>query len=299
MSEIIKSIKRTPFQSLASFLILFFTLFLALFFFNITSFFYGMLAYVETKPQVTVYFQTTTSESDIFKIRDQISSSNKASDIKYISKNEALKVYRELNKDNPQLLEMVSADILPASLEIYAKKPEYLSEMADFLKKQSGVDEVEFQKSIVEKLLSVTDISRKISIFMFAFLIITSFVVLTATTAFKIALKKDEIELMQFLGATKNYIRKPFLLEGMFFGFTSATTAFIFYNIIFFINHSTLSSYLSGINNLNFFGLSNLGLYVWPPSIGFILLSYFITVLFGVLIGFIGNYFSTAKYIEQ
>ena len=60
----------------------------------------------------------------------------------------------------------------------------------------------------------------------FAFLMFTSIVVLVTTTAFKIALKKDEIELLGLLGASKFYIRKPFLEEGIFFGLVSGTLAF-------------------------------------------------------------------------
>lgn len=298
MKNIVESIKRTPYQSLASFFILFFTLFLALFFLTLTSFFYGMLGYVETKPQVTVYFQTTTSEADIFKVRDELQTSGKTSSIKYISREDALKIYRDINKDNPLLLEMVSSDILPASLEVYATKPEYLNQIADFLKDKPGIDEVEFQKSIVDKLISVTDILRKITIFTFLFLLFISFIVLMTTTAFKIALKKDEIELMQLLGASKSYIRKPYLFEGMFFGFASGTCAFlIFYGIIFYIQ-TFLGNYLQGIPRLEFLGLGGLDLFVWPPSIAFIAFSYVLTILFGILIGLIGNYFSTSKYIE-
>src|SRR3990170_953691 len=123
MNEIFTSIRRTPYQSLAAFLILFFTLFLSTVMFLSLSFLYGLLGYVETKPQVTVYFQTSTHEGEIFKIRDKLMNSGKVMSLKYISKEEAFKIYKQLNKDNPLLLEMVSADILPASLEIYAKKP--------------------------------------------------------------------------------------------------------------------------------------------------------------------------------
>ena len=298
MKTILDSIKRTPYQSLASFLILFFTLFLTLFFFSLTSFFSGMLDYVEAKPQVTVYFQPTVSQEDIFKVRDELVQSGKTSSIKYVSRDDALNIYREMNKNNPLLLEMVSSDILPASLEVYATKPEYLNQIADYLKNKPGIDEVEFQKNIVDKLMSITDVLRKVSLAIFAFLLLISFVVLMTTTAFKIALKKEEIELMQLLGATKGYIRRPYLLEGMFFGFISGTIAFIIYYGIFFLLNGLLSNYLTGISNLQFYGLGSLGLFVWPPSILFIVLSYFVTIFFGLVIGLIGNYLSTSKYIE-
>ncbi len=298
MNEIITSIRRTPYQSLASFLILFFTLFLSLFFFNLTSFFNGILSYVETRPQVTVYFQNQTKESDIFKLRDSVVSSGKTQSVKYISKEDALKIYRDLNKNNPLLLEMVTADILPASLEIYASKPEYLAQIAEYLKKQPGVDEVIFQKDIVNKLISLTTGLRRVSLFVLLFLLLIAFIVLMTTTAFKIALKKEEIELLHLLGASNMYIRKPFLYEGMLFGLASGTLAFAIFYLIFLYFFPFLSSYFTGIPSLSFYWLGNFGLYVWPPSAYFLLLSYVITVLFGSLIGFVGNYLSTSKYIK-
>lgn len=298
MSNLFKSIKRTPYQSLASFLILFFTLFMTLFFFHLISFLYGALSYVETKPQVTVYFKTQTPENEIFKIKETISASGKSSSIKYVSKETALKIYRGLNKDNPLLLEMVSADILPASLEIYAKKPSYLSEIAEFIKKQKGVDEVDFQKNIVDKLLSLTNIFRKISLFIFGLLIAVSFITLMTATAFKIASKKEELELLRLLGASRFYVRKPFLLEGGFFGLISAVSACSVFYGIFFSLQSAMSGYLIGMQKFSFYNLEKYNLYVWPPSLQFIILSYILIIFFGMIIGFIGNFLATSKYIK-
>ncbi|MFA6390694.1 MAG: permease-like cell division protein FtsX [Patescibacteria group bacterium] len=144
MKDIWTSIRRTPYQSLSAFLILFFTLFLTLILFVSLTFLYGTLNYLETKPQVTVYFQTKTPETQIFKVREELMNSGKVLNIKYISKNEAFNIYKQLNKDNSLLLEMVSADILPPSLEIFAKKPVFLPEIAEYLKKQGDIDEVQY-----------------------------------------------------------------------------------------------------------------------------------------------------------
>ncbi len=298
MNEIVTSIKRTPYQSLTSFLVLFFTLFLSLFFFNLTSFFNGILSYVETRPQVTVYFQNPTTEQEIFKIRKEIQASGKTLSINYVSKQEALKIYKELNRNNPLLLEMVTADILPASLEVFASKPEYLLEIAEYLKKQPGIDEVVFQRDIIDKLLTLTKTLRRISLFVFFFLILISIVVLMTTTAFKIALKKNEISLLRLLGASNFYIRKPFLLEGVLFGVGSATLAFSIFYLAYLYFSPFLRSYLAGIPQLSFYNLGSFGIFVWPPTWQFVVLSYFISVLFGVSIGLVGNYISTSKYIK-
>lgn len=279
-------------------MILFFTLFMTLFFFQLTSFFNGLLAHLETRPQVTVYFKTDTEENNIFKVKETVVKSGKALSVKYVSSEQALSIYRSLNRDNPLLLEMVSADILPASLEIYAKKPSYLPEIAEFLKKQPGVDEVNFPKNVVNQLLSLTNVLRKLSLAIFTLLIVISIVVLMTATAFKIALRKDEFELLRLLGASRWYVRKPFLNEGIFFGFISATAAWLVFYGFLFIARPALQSYLAGVPKLPFYSLSRYDLYVWPPSAAFIIAAYLLSLAFGFLIGLVGNWLSTSKYIK-
>ena len=183
-------------------------------------------------------------------------------------------------------------------MAIYAVKPAYLTEIASFVNKQPGVDEVSFQKDIVDKLLLFTTVLRRISIALLLFLLITSIIVLITTTAFKIALKKDEIELLQLLGATSFYIQKPFLLEGMFFGLFSASMAFGLIAGIIYSLKSLLSGYMSALSPLPFFNLSQFNLYVWPPSVEFLSLTYALAAFFGIAIGFFGTLFASAKYIK-
>lgn len=297
MKNLFQSIRRTPYQSLAMFLVLFFTLFLSTAIFISLSFFYSFLSYVETRPQVTVYFQTKAATNQIFKLRDELTNSGKVLSIKYISKEEAFKIYRELNKDNPLLLEMVSADILPASLEIYAKKPIYLPEIADYLKKQSGVDEVIFQKDIVNQLITITKVLRIITFVFYGFLIFMTIVVLIAIISFKIALKKDEIHLMQLVGATNSYIRGPFLKEAAFFGFISSLFSFIILAIILIYFNPFLTAYLRGIPplslNLNFYQLI-----IWPLNLYFLAITLFLSTCFGIFISSLASFLAIEKYLK-
>ncbi|GAB4219377.1 MAG: permease-like cell division protein FtsX [Candidatus Microgenomates bacterium] len=297
MKEIIKSIKRTPYQSLTGFLVLFFSLFLSLIILFSLSFVNGLLNYLETKPQVTVYFQPKTPENHIFQIRDELVNSGKTLSVKYISQKEAFDIYKNLNKDNPLLLEMVSADIMPPSLEIYAKKPIYLPEIAEYLKKQSDVDEVQFQKDIVDKLLNLINILRKVSFVFFGYLILMSVVVLTTTVSFKIALKKDEIELLKLLGATNSYIRSPYLKESLFMGTISATISFLILIGLYFYINPFLNNYFSGITEISL-DLNYIKLIVWPFNLVFFGLMYLIILIFSWLIAYLSSYLATNKYLK-
>lgn len=297
MNTILTSIRRAPYQSFAAFLVLFFTLFLSMVLFVSISFLQGLLQYVDTRPQVTAYFQVKTPESEIFKIRDELTASKKVLSLEYVSKQQAYEIYKSLNKDNPLLLEMVSSDILPPSLEIYALRPEFLPQIAEYLKKQPAVEEVNFQKDIIDRLLTLTRILRTTSSVFFAYLLLMGIVVLTATSMFKIALKREEIELMRLLGATAWYIRKPFLMEGAFLGFLAALFSFSFlFGILMYLN-TFLTSYLHGIPNLSLSILS-LSLVVWPLNPLFMGITFAIAAVFGIGIAAIANLLATEKYLK-
>jgi len=297
MNQIWTSIRRTPYQSLSAFLILFFTLFLTLILFVSLTFLYGTLNYLETKPQVTVYFQTKAPETQIFKVRDELMSSGKVLNIKYISKNDAFNIYKQLNKDNPLLLEMVSANILPPSLEIYAKKPIFLPEIAEYLKKQGDIDEVQYEKDIIDKLLVLTNTIRRSALIFFGYLILMSIVVLTTTILFKIALKESEITLLKLIGATNFYIRKPYVLESLFLGIAASTLSFSIFSFIVLYFHPFLQSYLKGITTLSI-DVSNYSLVIWPLNYVFFAIVFISISLFGAVISSVASYIATNKYLR-
>ena len=297
MRSAMQSLRRTPYQTAAAMLVLYFTLFLIGILFISITFLYGLLNFVETQPQVTVYFQTDTTEEEIFQVRDELEATGKVASIKYISKEEAFKIYKELTKDNPLLVEMTSASILPASLEIYATRPSYLPEIAEFLKNKQGVDEVQFQEIIVDRLLQLTSGVKNATLILFGFLVLMSTVVIIATSSFKIALRKDEIEILQLLGASNFFIVKPYLAEGILLGVLSSVFSMATLIGVYAIFGGTLQEYLRGIPNFDF-SLIGLSFNVWPLNPMLFLVTFGITTLFGATIGFFANFMAARKYLS-
>ncbi len=296
MKELLTSLRRTPYQSLAVFFSLFLTLFLSLLLVFCLNFLYGLLGYVESRPQVTIYFQNEASEANILKVKDDLEKSGKVESVKYMSKNDAYNLYKQLNKDNPLLLEMVTPDILPASLEIFAKKPTYLPEIANYLNTVTGKDEVNFQKNVVDKLLSLTSIVRTMSLAFFIFLMGTTIIILMTITHFKVALRKDEIELLRLMGASVGYVRKPFMDQALFLGFISATIVYSLFAGILFLLYPSMQGYLSGIQSL-FVEIGPYQLTVWPISLEYAAGLYILLAGFGMGIAALATYFATHKYL--
>ena len=87
-------------------------------------------------------------------------------------------------------MRLVSSDILPASLEVYAKKPEFLPEIANFLNSKPGVDEVNFQKIFIDRLINLTNIVKK-SIFILTSLVFSTIISLIIG-AFRMAIANNK-----------------------------------------------------------------------------------------------------------
>jgi len=297
MNETLTSMRRTPYQTFAALSVLFFTLLLSGLLFISLTFMQGLLEYVETRPRVIVYFQTKADESQIAAVQELLKNSGKTGTITYVTKEKAFEIYKEFTENDPLLLEMTSADILPASLEIDATKPEYLPEIAEMVSNQPGVDEVQFQKDIINNLLSLTSNVRKTTLVFFSYLMFMSIIVLTTTLSFKIALKREEIGILKLLGATNMYIRKPFISESILLGVIATALANMVLIGILILMNSFLSGYFTGIGMLSV-DMLGLSLSVWPFDLTFAILTLSVTTIFSLFITLVSSFAATNRYLK-
>lgn len=215
-------IRRSPYQTLAAIFIMMQT-FLVISFFTFLIFGSArIISYFESLPQVAVFFKNEAKQENIDALKEQIKATGKVSKINFVSKQEALRIYREQNKDDPMLLELVTADVLPASLEISAIKIDDLTTISEMLKNNSFIERVIFPKDVVSSLKVWTDALRKIGAALIVVLALDSIFVMSIIIGIKISKKRDEIEILRLIGATNWYIRWPFIYEGVFYGVIGA-----------------------------------------------------------------------------
>lgn len=218
-------IRRSPYQAMAAILTMFLTFLVGGVFFLATTSSVVILQYFESKPQVTVFFTSKAGETEANVLKTKLEATGKVASMTFVSKDDALAIYREQNKSDPLLLEMVTADILPASLEISANDPKDLSALAGVIKGAEGVEEVVYQKDVVDALLSWTNAIRMVGAVLGLLLIVDSLLIIATVIAMKIALKRKEIEILMLVGASPWSIRAPFILEGGIYGFIGALSA--------------------------------------------------------------------------
>lgn len=292
-------LRRAPYQTLAAVFMIFVTLMVVGIFISMIGGLSGVLSYFESKPQLTVFFKDEKDKTSIDALVEKLKSTEKLATSQYISKEQALAIYREQNKSDPLLLEMVTADILPSSLEITAIAPQYLSELAEIAKKESGIDEVVFQKEVVDTLVSWTGTVRLAGFVLIFFLTISTFFILLTTIGMKIALHKDEIEILRLVGATPWYIKKPFIWEGLIYGILGGGLAGTVVSGLFLYLSPFITSFLKGIPSLPLWQFPGVTIYIWPLSPGVFAILWIILLSLGILIGLLGSVCAVARYMRN
>lgn len=222
-----RNIRRTPFQAIAAIMVMFLTFLSLLTFALLATGSEVTLKYFENKPQIIAFFKEGTTNEDIQTIENALKQESRVTKTKYISKEDALAIYREKNKTDPALLELVTANILPASLEVSTQTPEDLAPIAEILKKEPVMSEVIVPEDVVQTLTSVTRVIRIVGLGTVGFFMIFATLVIIMIIGFKIRLRRGEIEIMRLLGASPSFIRNPFIIEGIFYGLAGGVLAWV------------------------------------------------------------------------
>ena len=278
-------ITRNPYNAFAAIFVMFLTFFISGLVVLVTVSSNQVLGFFESRPQVTAFLKDGTTSEKIKEIQDRLNKTEIVSKTTYISKEEALEIYKARFSSEPLLTEFVTAEILPASIEVSTYKLADLSSVAEILKSDSAVDEVIFERDIVETLQAWVKAIRNIGTAVVVFLVITSFLITLIVVGLNISLHKDEIEIMKLVGAGAWYVRTPFIFEGVFYGLFSALLASLVLLGLFLWMLPVLQSTFVDIpifhNKVQTFGLVLAG-----------------EVLVGSVIGIVGSLVATRKYLN-
>ncbi len=218
VQSLLKAIRRTPYQSLSAIILTTLTFFSLTIFSLVVLGTTSMLTYFESRPQVTAFFKDEATLSDANNLKSHISTTTTIDAAVFVSKEEALSLYKEQNQDNPLLLEMVTADILPASLEVSAKNVGDLEKIASIMQQDPLVEEVVFQKDVIDTLRKWLGGIRLAGLLLTVLLTLASVTTIIVIIGLKFRSKKTEMYTLTLLGATNWYIRRPFVLESMLYG---------------------------------------------------------------------------------
>jgi len=253
----------------------------------------SLLATLQSKVDISVYFNQNTDEQKILEARKELVELNEVKSIEYISQDEALSKFKETHKDNPvliQSLDELDSNPLQPSLNIKAQYASQYENIVSFLqnsKFKDLINKINYQqnKEAITRLASISRTVEKTGLVAGAILAVLAILVTFNTIRLTMYNRKDEIGVMRLVGASNWYIRGPFLVEGMLYGFMAAmATLIITYPTVRFISPK-ITRFLPG-SDLSYFFQSNL----WSI---FLLLA-----AIGIFLGCISSLIAIRRYLK-
>lgn len=189
---------------------------------------------IQSKVDINVYFTKDASQAGIDQIVKTVKALPEVADTTYTSKEDSLKEFRDRHQNDQltlQALDELGDNPLGAKLSVRAKDPSQYETIVKFIKNsvasdgvdESVVDRVNYDenKQAIDKLSSIIVASKKLGFAAIAFFIFVSVLITFNTIRLAIFIFREEISVMQLVGASAMYIRGPFVTSGIMYGICS------------------------------------------------------------------------------
>ena len=234
----------------------------------------------KTRVEISVFLKDEINKENIEKLRKEILTIGGVEEIVFISKEKAMEEFSKELKDTPELLSAIKTNPLPASfrikLEGRLKTKETVAKISSMIENMHGVEEVRYGKEAIERLQKIITGGVILDLILGIALGLASIFVVSNTIKLALIARGDAIDIMKLVGAKSGFIRRPFLLEGFFYGlfggFFASCVLFGLYKLV----------------TIKFHGI------IFPAKelVGGI-------VIFGCVLGYIGSAISIRKFLKM
>jgi len=147
----------------------------------------------------------------------------------YVSKEQALAKFKATFADLAAAVDTLGGNPIPASYEVRlrtdANARAHLDELGAELRKTQGVADVRYDRQWLDRLLTIAGVVRAVGLILAAVLTIAAALTVANVVRLGLFARRDEIEIMQLVGAPQSYVRGPFVMEGVLQGGIGALAA--------------------------------------------------------------------------
>ena len=220
---------RNPVMSLASTFTVTLMLLLFAFFLTADRGLQAAVGVLESKVELAAFLDDNAKVSEILALKALIESDPAVSRVEYVTREQALKRLQDIAERRKDfVLADVDANLLPASLEIKLLDARQAKRLGDDLRAEIGagvVADVIDNPQVVDQLLTITRVLSIGGVAILAMMLFVALFVIVNTIRIAVHARRDEIEIMQLVGASDWFVRWPFILEGMLVGALGAVVA--------------------------------------------------------------------------
>lgn len=250
----------------------------------------NMVTYIGEQSTMVVFLKDEVDQADVDRLTASLKENNSVKEANYISKEQALLNYSKRMNSDSAIKTLSEENVLPASINVHISDMSDLDNLVEISKSSSVVENVVVPTNVTNV---IKELGKTVGWFGTAIvlaLILVSIVIISNTIRATVFARRREIAIMKQVGATDNFVRFPFLVEGMTIGFISAVIAFILicagYQTVMVILTESSSAFLKSMFS-SLMQFSSIG---WIMALGFL--------VSGILAGVIGSLISLRKYLS-
>ncbi|MBQ7657891.1 MAG: permease-like cell division protein FtsX [Butyrivibrio sp.] len=283
-----KNLGRNKWYTLASIATITACLFLFGLFYAIITNFQNVVKTAEEGVSVTVFFNEGTSEDEILAVKSDLEKRTEVREIQYVSADEAWEGFKEeyLGEYADGFTENPLAD--SANLQIYLNDVSMQPALVTYIESITSVREVNRSEVTATTLSGLNLLIAYVSAGIIIVLLLVSIFLISNTVTMGISVRKDEINIMKYIGATDFFVRAPFVVEGILIGLIGSVIPLI---IIYFVYTHVITYVVS-----RFTMLSSLLNFLPVETVFNSLIP--ISLLIGIGIGFFGSFITVRKHLH-
>lgn len=245
----------------------------------------NLIKEIESQNQIMAFLQDDISATTVTEIGDQINALPNVAECVFVSKQEALDQQKQSLGKYSGLLEGFQKDNpFPNAYRVKLKSMSGYAETVRQIGLITGVKDITQHVELAYKLISIRKVISMIGIWLFILLVVVSLFIIANTIKIAMYVRKREINIMKFVGATDWFIRWPFIVEGLIIGLISSLIAFLIQWYIYSAMISKIVNVLGIIKPLYFNEIS-----------AYIAMGFAVT---GILVGVFGSLISVRKYLR-
>lgn len=252
------------------------------------------LMILRDKIDISVYFNENTKEDEILQVKQSLESLSEVKVVEYVSKDQALEFFKERHKSDETIvkaLDVLDDNPLLASLNIKAKDPRDYPVISSYLGNEnikSLIDQVTYNQNqlVINRLASIVNLIQKTGIILTVILSFIAILVTLNTIILTIHSTRDEISIMQLVGASRQFIRGPYIVQGILYGFIAAILSMLLM-VPAVIFGSPYIKILMPEMDLQIYFYGN------------ILILFCYQLVFGILLGAISSIIAVSKYLGK
>ncbi len=258
-------------------------------FFMITENINSVMQQIEAQQGIQVFILNDATQQEIEELGEKIRAVDGVNQVDYKTKEDALNTVKNQFKDKQYLLKGYETNNpFSASYVVTVTDLAKIGTIADQIETFDHVKSITSKDETTSALLSIANGVKIFSGIILVFLVVISIFIISNTIKLTVHARRKEISIMKYVGATNNFIRGPFVVEGIIIGVVSAMLSIGFIALIYdFIAAKIMASPLMGtmgISLMTFSEIFNLILVVY--------------LVLGIGIGVLGSILSMKKYLE-